>query len=683
VPAAGVVDAHFALYAVLPVLSGALRGRPLVVHFQGPWAEESAAVGQRSRAQLLAKRRVESLVYRRAHAVVVLSHAFKRLLVERYRVSPWRVQVIPPAVDLERFRPGDHAAARAALELPADGFTAVIVRRLVPRMGIDLALAAWSELPEGVLVVAGEGPERPRLERIVRDLGIESRVRFLGRVAEASLPDLYRAADLSLIPSRGLEGFGLVALESLACGTPVIASDAGGLPEAIAGLDAELVVPRGDEHELRARLERARLEPAALPSPAACRAHAESFSPEVMVRRHRELYARAQGLQPTTSRTRVVFIDHCARLSGGELALARIIEALDVDAHVILGEDGPLVPRLQASGISVEVLPLAEAAVDLRKDTVSPRSLGLRGPLDTALYVPRLAARLRALKPDIVHTNTLKSGLYGGLAARLAGAPAVWHLHDRLSADYLPSQAVKLMRTAIQRIPTALVANSEASLATAGRVPSGGAWVVPNPVRLPEQPKPVNTEVKVVGMVGRLAPWKGQQVFLDAFADAFPNSDVRAAIVGAPLFGSGEERYEADLRRQAQELGIAERVQFRGFRADVDAELKRLDVLVHASTVPEPFGQVILEGMAAGIPVIATSGGGAGEIATDELNALLHPPGDRQALAAALRRMAADPALRQRLAGAGRERAAEFGEDVIAARLNQLYGEILAGSRSW
>ena len=204
-------------------------------------------------------------------------------------------------------------------------------------------------------------------------------------------------------------------------------------------------------------------------------------------------------------------------------------------------------------------------------------------PLWTAGYVPRLARRLRSLRPDIVHTNTLKSGIYGSLAARLAGLPVVWHLHDRLTTDYLPRQAVRLVRAAIRRLPTALVANSQATLATAGGVPRAGARVVPNPVTVPTAARPWARASQRVGMVGRLAPWKGQHVFLDAFAEAFPDGEVSAAIVGAPLFGSAEERYEAELRHQARDLGIEDRVDFRGFQADVDGELARLDVLVHAS----------------------------------------------------------------------------------------------------
>jgi glycosyltransferase involved in cell wall biosynthesis len=177
-----------------------------------------------------------------------------------------------------------------------------------------------------------------------------------------------------------------------------------------------------------------------------------------------------------------------------------------------------------------------------------------------------------------------------------------------------------------------------------------------------------------VGIVGRLAPWKGQHVFLDAFARAFPDGDECALVIGDALFQ--EEDYAARLHHQADELGIASRVTFRGFRADVPAELADLDVLVHASVIPEPFGQVVVEGMAAGLPVIATDAGGPAEIITPGTDGVLVPLGDAPALAAALRRLAADRGLRARLGSAARARATDFSADAIAAQMAAMYHEI-------
>jgi glycosyltransferase involved in cell wall biosynthesis len=174
-------------------------------------------------------------------------------------------------------------------------------------------------------------------------------------------------------------------------------------------------------------------------------------------------------------------------------------------------------------------------------------------------------------------------------------------------------------------------------------------------------------------MLGRIAPWKGQHVFLDAFAAAFPDGDAEAVVIGAPLFGSDEEDYERSLRGRAESLGIAGRVEFRGFRADTEAELARLDVLVHASVLDEPFGLAVVEGMAAGLPVVAAAGGGPAEVVTDGVDGLLYPAGDADALAARLRTLAGDATLRRALGNAARSRAAAFAPEVAAARMLEIY----------
>ena len=154
-------------------------------------------------------------------------------------------------------------------------------------------------------------------------------------------------------------------------------------------------------------------------------------------------------------------------------------------------------------------------------------------------------------------------------------------------------------------------------------------------------------------MVGRLAPWKGQNVFFQAFAKAFPDGEEVAVLVGSALFG--EDKYERQLRELVCDLGIEERVEFRGFRSEVFEELSTVDALVHASIIPEPFGQVIVEGMAAGLPVIAVRAGGPAEILVDGETGLLYPSGDVDALASLLRRLADDVELRSRLGDQARE----------------------------
>lgn len=696
---ADLVDAHFALHAFVPVRLGRLRRAPLVVHFQGPWAAESASDGETRGAVLAAKAALERSVYRHARQAIVLSGAFRTILIERYGVSPWRVNVIPPGVDLERFRPGPRREARQELGIPEDASVALAVRRLIPRVGLEVLLDAWGQIASdsdgATLLIAGEGFEREALEARAARLGVAHAVRFLGSVSEEQLQRCYQAADVSVVPSVALEGFGLVVLESLACGTPVIASDVGGLPEALAGLDSRLVVPAGEVGPLATALSGAFAGTLPLPSVEQCRAFAESRSWESVAARTLAVYQEAVDPTPPT-RHRVVYLDHCAELSGGELALAGVLPALDVDAHVILAEAGPLVARLLRSGISVQVLAMSEAARGLRRDRVRPGGLPLGSVIGSARYVLRLTRQLRRLRPDIVHTNSLKSALYGGIAGRLAGIPVVWHLRDRIAADYLPGPAVRMIRVLARVVPAAVIGNSQATVDTlhgaariarvipsvavagAGPTPSGSSRIAGDS----RGPAPTGQEVLRVGMLGRIAPWKGQHVFIEAFARAFPVKvpsaavAARATIVGSPLFG--EEPYEEQLKELVASHGLEDRLDFAGFVDDVPGCLAGLDVLVHASVIPEPFGQVVVQGMAAGLPVLAARAGGPAELIDDGVTGLLYTPGDAAALADGLRKLAGDPKLRRQLGEAARERTAEFTAEALAPKYLEIYGEVLA-----
>jgi glycosyltransferase involved in cell wall biosynthesis len=673
-----VVDAHFALYAAAPLALGALRGCPSVFHFHGPWAEESVASHDGSRVRFSLRRAFERHVLLSADAHVVLSHAFRRVLLERYRVSPWGVHVWPPGVALEVFTPGERSLARARLGLEQGAFVAACVRRLVARMGIDDLLDAWgpiaTELPPGsTLLLVGDGPLAGELAERAGRGPLREQVRSLGRISDEELIDVYRAADVAVVPSLTFEGFGLVVLEAAACGTPSIVTDVGGLPEVAAPLDPTLVVAPADAPALTARLREA--AGGSLPSRADTRRYAERFTWPRLGERHRALYGSlAAGARD--ERLRVVYLDHVARLSGGEIAILRLLPHLrGVHAHVILGEDGLLATRLQEAGISVEVLAFAASARELRRDAVLVGSGAPSAALHTLAYAARLARRLRQLRPDLVHTNSLKSGVYGGLAAKATGVPLVWHLRDRIADDYIPGAAVRVMRGFIAGVADGVVANSAATLETLPARAHRRGSVIPDSVELSPYPHTPDGGSTRFGMLGRLAPWKGQDLFLRAFAAAFPAGEERAVLVGTPMFG--EQAYEQELHRLAAELGLAGRVEFRGFRENIWRELASFDVLVHASVIPEPFGQVVLEGMAAGLAVIAADEGGPAAVIADGETGRLFRSRDRDALAAAMTALAADTSERQRLGSAAQLVLEEYRPQALAERLERVYERIL------
>lgn len=681
-----VVDAHFALFAAAALTAASVRRLPLVVHFHGPWAAESIAGGEAGGLRIRAKQVLERAVYRRASALIVLSGSFRRVLVENYGLDPWRVHVVAPGVELDRFSPGVRADARRRLDLPLEAFVAVACRRLVARTGIDVLLRAWAQLDgdDALLLITGDGPLRAALESQAAQLGIADRVRFLGQVPLDDLVTVLRAGDVSVVPSRSLEGFGLVVLESLACATPVVVTEVGGLAPIVRSLGHDLVVPPGDEVALSARLAGARSGEQPLPAPARCRALAESYSWSRAAQVHRRIYRLVAG-EPSADegagpgRRRVVFLDHTAEPSGAELSLLRMVPVLQgFDAHVVLAGNGPLIGRLEAAAVSVEVLSMGERARGLHRSNVRPRRLPVAGAAATVVHVVRLARRLRRLRPDIVHTYSLKSSIYGGFAARLARVPVVWHLHDRVADDYLPTPAVRLVRVLARHLPDAVIANSRvtASCLTTGPTPV----VVPAPVPsspLGDRPHVRRAGSLRVGVVGRLCPWKGQDLFLRAFARAFPEEGATATVVGGALFG--EVDYGCSLRDLVVTLGLEERVRFAGHVDDVDRELAQLDVLVHSSLIPEPFGMSVVEGMAAGLAVVAAGAGGPGEVITHGVDGLLYEMGDERELAARLGELAADSELRERIGLAGVRRARDYRPEVLAPAVEAVYERVLAG----
>jgi glycogen synthase len=279
-----VVNVHFALDGIGAVLAAAATGTRVVVNFQGPWAAEAVATGVRGgwRVSTSVRRAIERWVYRRADACIVLSGAFRDLLIESYGIRPERVQVIPPGIDHARFAPSADDVARGG-----QPFTIVTVRRLVPRMGLDIAIEALARLPTGLgsrLLIAGTGPERKRLERLAHDRDLGDRVVFLGRVPDDELPRLYRQADACVVPSRELEGFGYVALEALAAGTPVIASATGGLVDLLTPLEPTWLCPPDASRFAEVLTELAE-SAQRFPSGAECSAYASRFDWPVIARR--------------------------------------------------------------------------------------------------------------------------------------------------------------------------------------------------------------------------------------------------------------------------------------------------------------------------------------------------------------------------------------------------------------
>ena len=287
------IAAHFALYA-LPIYTTSFDG-PLVMHFHGPWALESKAEGAHVLSTRL-KSWIERTVYARASRFIVLSKAFRNVLHDRYNVPHERIHIVPGGVDVSRFDIQEAPqAARAELGWPQDRPIVLSVRRLVHRVGLDYLIQSMSHViqhvPETCLFIAGKGPLANQLKTQIRALNLQDHVRLLGFVPEEDLPLAYRAANLTVVPTQSLEGFGLVAVESLAAGTPPLVTPVGGLPEVVRDLSPALIMQDASSDSIAEHLTAALRGDLSLPSAEDCRAFAaRHYAWPVIARQTRTVY---------------------------------------------------------------------------------------------------------------------------------------------------------------------------------------------------------------------------------------------------------------------------------------------------------------------------------------------------------------------------------------------------------
>jgi glycosyltransferase involved in cell wall biosynthesis len=276
-PRPDAINLHFSLYS-LPLLPDLPSGVPITFTFHGPWALESQQEGAKPWSVAF-KRWVEGRVYRRCDRFIVLSRAFGKLLHREFAI-PWdQIHIIPGGVDVERFQINlTRQQARTVLSFPQDRTILFTPRRLVQRMGIDILLRALVEVkrqvPDVWLAIAGKGALRIPLEQQARALGLQDYVKFLGYLPDEQLPIAYQAADLTVVPSQFLEGFGLILLESLACGTPVLSTPVGGMPEVLRPFKPALVTETPASKALSTRLIDLLIGKIPLPDRAACREYA-------------------------------------------------------------------------------------------------------------------------------------------------------------------------------------------------------------------------------------------------------------------------------------------------------------------------------------------------------------------------------------------------------------------------
>lgn len=400
----------------------------------------------------------------------------------------------------------------------------------------------------------------------------------------------------------------------------------------------------------------------------------------------------------------VIHLVSSGQLGGTEASLLEMIDSLRAaqpswTLRVVVPEAGPLVGRLQSRGVDVDVLPFPRSVARLGEAGrlgSTPGTLRLvadllRAAPSVLAYRGRLRRRLQdhaartGTAVDVLHAHGFKMHVLGALAA-VPGAMLVWHVHDYVSSR---RASVVLLR-ALSRRCAIVVANSGSVSRDVRRAlgPTVRVETVYNAIDLmrftPEGPSldldalggvdPAPQGTLRIGLLGAFGRWKGHRTFLAAIAE-LGDAPVRAYVIGGALYKTpGSQESLESLREAASQLGIASRVVFTGPVADAASALRALDIVVHASTQPEPFGMVIAEAMACGRPVVVSSAGGAAELVEDGVDGVGHSPGDSKQLADRLRALAANPPLRARLGSAARRSAERrFDRHRLAVEIAPLY----------
>jgi glycosyltransferase involved in cell wall biosynthesis len=379
----------------------------------------------------------------------------------------------------------------------------------------------------------------------------------------------------------------------------------------------------------------------------------------------------------------LLYLSPTGTLGGAERVLLNVMTAVrhtrpDWRPRLLALADGPLLERAERAGVPTTLLPMPTELNALGDSqlagTTAPRQWGnllwqsLQAARATWDYGQRLKEAIRALRPALIHSNGIKSHLLLRLTG-LRRPPVVWHVHDFYQARPVVRRLLRWARRgvagalaisravagdlaeALPDLPVRVVANTVDANTFTPTVASGD-WLDLAANLPPAPPATVR-----VGLIATYARWKGQDLFLEAVARLGPCPvPTRFYIIGGPIYGThGSQFTRNELRDRARTLGVVDQVGFIGFQEEPASAFQALDIVVHASTRPEPFGLTIVEGMACGRAVVVAAAGGAVELFRPDHDALGFRPGDADALADAIRTLLLDPQRRQRLGERARE----------------------------
>ncbi|HEY2514310.1 MAG TPA: glycosyltransferase family 4 protein [Polyangiaceae bacterium] len=399
----------------------------------------------------------------------------------------------------------------------------------------------------------------------------------------------------------------------------------------------------------------------------------------------------------------VLFLDPVGTLGGAERSLVDLVASLraaepSLPIGLILGAEGPLAAEVRAHGAEVRVLPLPRRLMRAGDHSMagladvarhSPALLSAGASLGT--YARELDRVIRSFGPAVIHSNGMKMHLLSAMLPR-RGVRTVWHMRDFVGQRTVMAPVLRAVEARVDAIVAISQSIAEDAARTLRRqdvavvyngidtrrfTPVGDVADLDALAGLPEA-RPGTLRF---GLVATYARWKGQEVFIEAaarFARRAPRASARFYVIGGTAYDTDSSQFSREeLQGRIAQLGLEGFVGLVPFLASPETAYRSLDVAVHASTRPEPFGRTIAEGMACGRTLIVAREGGAAELGTDGVDVIRITPRDPDALASAMLELAADPARRTAIGTAARQTAlSRFSRERLGPEVLSVYRRI-------
>lgn len=346
-------------------------------------------------------------------------------------------------------------------------------------------------------------------------------------------------------------------------------------------------------------------------------------------------------------------------MGGAEHSLLDIVSGIQSFHPVFVTPSTNLSSKFESRGIKCIYFPMPLKVLMRKREKL----LSLSDIYNLPSLILRFVNLLKKEKPSLVYTNTQKSHLIGVIASRIARVPCISHFRDILPRSVLTKiwlRTLYLLSTRIIAVSEAVAKEFPRKSAKGSSASSGKVKVIHIGIKVKHPASSLQYPVsRTVGYVGQIARWKGVEYFIEACGSIMKEAPgTNFIVVGGPIFGDTE--YLEELKELAHSLSLDSKIQFMGEKEDALSYIAKIDVLVHPSVSPEPFGRVLIEAASLGKPVVATSGGSSPEIVVDGETGILVPPRDSDSIATSLKKLIAEPRLAKSMGEKGKERVGKY-----------------------